>query len=217
MFGSKKHENNVTNVKVEKLSGQREIPGLVQKYLINERKLDPDLVPLLKSTIRHSQSHDNVEKAFDIRIFDDADAAANKVQVKDYTTFEAHPGLVIYEGWFDDTTKQIELIEKKKIAQNITLFSLDEIQQKIEGLTEPGSTAFFYMARGPANGGPLGRGAAVVELTPQIQGKKSKKYTVYGANVVDMQPVGKGDKIFDSDKAKDIAKWIKEAHHKRMY
>jgi len=215
MFGSKKTENNASNVKVEKLPGPRDIPGLIQKYLINERKMDPDLVPILKSTIRHKQ--DSGQKAFYIRIFDDSDAAAHKVQVKDYNTFENYPDLVIYDGWFDDATKQIELVEKKKITQGTTLFSQDEILQKIEGLTEPGSTVFFYMARGPGNGGPLGRGAAVVELNHQIQGKKTKKYTIYGANVIDMKPVGKGDKVFDSDKAKDIAKWIKEAHHKRMY
>jgi hypothetical protein len=215
MFGNKKFENNATNVTVEKLPGPREIPGLVQKNLIDDKKLDPDLVQLLKSTIRQRQHSE--QKVFDIRIFDDADAAARKVQVKDYTTFEIHPDLVAYDGWFNETTKQVELTEKKKITQDVPLFSQEEIQQKIEGLSEPGSTVFFYMARGPSNGGPLGRGAAVVELTPQLQGKKSKKYTVYCANVVDMKPVGNGEKIFASDKAKDIAKWIKDAHHKRLY
>ena len=36
-------------------------------------------------------------------------------------------------------------------------------------------------------------------------------------DVADMQPVGKGDKMFDSDKLKDIVRWVKNAHHKRMY
>jgi len=44
-----------------------------------------------------------------------------------------------------------------------------------------------------------------------------KKYTVYTADVVASQPVNKGSKIFDSDKAKDVAMWIKNAHHERMY
>ena len=57
----------------------------------------------------------------------------------------------------------------------------------------------------------------MVELTPQVPEKKRKKYMVYAADVIDMKPVGKGEKLFDSDKAKDIAKWIKEAHHKRLY
>ncbi len=34
---------------------------------------------------------------------------------------------------------------------------------------------FFYQARGPAVGGPLGRGAAIVEINPNSSGKKEKK------------------------------------------
>lgn len=60
-------------------------------------------------------------------------------------------------------------------------------------------------------------GAAVIELNPNYPGKKQKKYIVYPADVIDMQPVGKGQKLFDSDKPKNIARWIKDAHHKRMY
>jgi hypothetical protein len=73
------------------------------------------------------------------------------------------------------------------------------------------------MARGVKSGGPLGMGAAVVELNPNYPGKKQKKYIVYTADVLDMQPVGQGDKVFEIDKPKNIARWVKEAHHKRMY
>ena len=210
MFGNKKTEDK----KVEKLAGPREIPGLVQNYLSKELKLDIELVRLLKSTVRRRQDDTRVS---DIRIFDDADAAAYKVQVKDYNTFDEHPELVIWEGWFDEGTKKVELKEKKKFVQDVPLYSVDEIQKKIDDLTEQGSSAFFYMARGPATGGPLGRGSTVVELTPQVPGKKQKKYMIYAADVIDMKPADKGEKLFDSDKSKDIAKWIKEAHHKRLY
>ncbi len=212
MFGNNKQENNVH---AEKLPGPREIPGLVQNYLIKERKMDEDLARLLKSAVRRKNG--NGQKTFDIRIFDDSDAAARKVQVKDYNTFEDNPDLIAYDGWFDEATKQVELTEKKKVAMDTPILSQEEIQQKIDGLTESGSTVFFFMARGPSNGGPLGRGAAVIELTPEIPGKKVKKYSIYCADVVDNKPVDKGNELFDSDKSKDIAKWIKEAHHKRLY
>lgn len=213
MFGGKK-SGGEGNVKIEKLPGPREIPGLVQSHLIAEKKLDPDMARIFKAVVRKRQ---NGQKAFDIRIFDDSDAVATKIQVKDYTTLDQHPNLILYEGWFDEVAKQVTLEEKKKFSQEATIFSQDEIQQKIEALGEPGSTVLFYMARGPSNGGPLGRGAAVVELAPQVPDKKQKKYRIYTADVVDMKPVGKGDKLFDSDKAKEIAKWIKDAHHKRLY
>ena len=98
--------------------------------------------------------------------------------------------------------------------QDVIIYTQDEIQKKIEGLAEPGSTVFFYLAEGPAGGGPLGRGAVVVELNPNYPGKKQKKYIIYGAYVDGEQPRGKGSKIYDSDKPRDIANWIKQRHYK---
>jgi hypothetical protein len=198
----------------EKLRGPQAIPGLVQKHLVAESKMTPDLVQLLKAVVRKSPKG---EKTFDIRVFDESEALAKKVQVKDYTTLDEHPDLIIYEGWFNETLTQVELQEKKKVNWDTTIFTEAEIRQKIETLTEPGSTVFFYMARGGKHGGPLGMGAAIIELNPNYPGKKQRKYNVYTADVVDVQPVGKGEKLFDSDKPKDIARWVTDSHHKRMY
>jgi hypothetical protein len=196
-----------------RLSGPKEIPGSVQNYLVAERKMDPDLVKLLKAVERKSTTG----ATFNIRVFDNSEAIAKNVQVKDYTSLDESPDLIIYEGWFDEGVKQVKLEEKKKVNWDTPIFTQAEIQQKIEALKEPGSMVFFYMARGIKSGGPLGKGAGVVELNPNYPGKKQKKYIVYTANVTDMQPVGKGDKLFESDKPKYIARWVKEAHHKRLY
>ena len=196
-----------------KLSGPKEIPGPVQNYLVAERKMDPDLVKLLKAVERKSATG----ATFNVRVFDNSEAIAKKVQVKDYTSLDECPDLIIYEGWFDEGAKQVKLEEKKKVNFDTPIFTQAEIQQKIEALKEPGNTVFFYLARGGKNGGPLGMGAAVIELNPNYPGKKQRKYIAYTADVIDMQPVGTGDKIFDSDKPKDVARWVKEAHHKRMY
>ena len=198
----------------EKRRKPQAIPGLVQKYLVAEWKLSPDLALLLKAVVRKSATR---ETAFDIRVFDESEALAKKVQVNDYTTLDEHPVLILYEGWFNEPSKQVELQEKKKVNWDTPIFTEAEIRQKIEALSQPGSVDFFYMARGGTHGGPLGMGAAVIELNPNYPGKKQKKYNVYTADVVDMQPVGKGQKLFDSNKPKDIARWIEDAHHKRMY
>jgi hypothetical protein len=195
------------------LSGPNIIPGPVQTYLVAERKWDPDLVKLLQAVVRKSATG----ATFNIRVFDNSEAIARKVEVKDYTSLDESPDLIIYEGWFDERAKQVKLEEKKKVNWDTPIFTKAEIQQKIEALKEPGSTVFFYMARAIKSGGPLGKGAAVVELNPNYPDKKQKKYIVYSANVIDMQPVGTGEKIFDSDKPKNIARWIKDSHHKRMY
>jgi len=100
------------------------------------------------------------------------------------------------------------------VSNDVTIFTKEEIQKKIEGLSEPGSSVFFYLTGSPSSGGPLGRGAALVELNPNYPGKKQKKYILSTANVEGMEPVGKGQKFLESDKAKDIARWISERHHK---
>jgi len=198
----------------EKLSGPREIPAVVHDYLVTEKKMGADLVKLLKAVLRKST---NGERGFNIRVFDDSEALAKEVQVKDYTSLDERPDLTLYEGWFDEGAKQVKLEEKKSVNWDTPIFTQSEIQQIIEALKEPGDMAFFYMGRGSSHGGPLGMGAAVIELNPSYPGKKQKKYIAYRTNVIDMQPVGKGRKVFDSDKPKDIAHWVKDGHHKRIY
>jgi hypothetical protein len=199
--------------KVEKLPGPRKIPGVVEKHLVNEYKMDAGLVQLLKAVVR---KRPQAEGAFDCRIFDGSEAEAGEVGIADYNSLNEHPELILYEGWFNEDAKQVEMAERKKISFDVPLFTEAEIRQRIEGLSEPGKTVFFYQNAGPARGGPLGMGAAVVELSPSYP-KKGKKYVIYTTNVVGMEPVGNKNKLFDSDKSKDIAKWVKEAHNKRLY
>ena len=212
MFWGKKSVKE--EAKEEKLPGPQAIPGLVQKHLVAERKMDPALVQLLKAVVLKSATQ---ETGLNIRVFDDSEALAKKVQVKDYTSLDERPDLIIYDGWFDEGSKQVKLEEKNRVNLDTTIFNEAEILQKIEALKEPGSTVFFYIANGSAHGGPLGMGAAVIELNPNYPGKKQKKYNVYTTDVVDMQPVDKGQKAFDMDKAKDVASWVKSAHRKRVY
>jgi hypothetical protein len=203
-----------TSAKEEvKLSGPRDIPGPVQTYLVAERKLDPDLVKLLNA-VEHKSA---TGTTFNIRVFDNSEAIAKKVQVKDYTSLDECPDLIIYEGWFDEGTKQVKVEEKNKVNWNTPIFTQEEIMHKIEALKEPGATVFFYMGRGSSHGGPLGMGAAVIELNPSYPAKKQKKYNAYRTDVINMQPVDKGRKVFDSDKPKEIARWVKDGHHKRIY
>jgi hypothetical protein len=198
----------------EKLPKPQAVPGPVQKSLVADWKLSADLAALFKAVVRRSAIGGAV---VDIRIFDDDETLARKIKVNDYTSLDEHPELTLYEGWFDESSKKVELHEKKKVNWDVPFFTEAEIQQKIEALSEPGSSVFFYQARGPGHGGPLGMGAAVIELNPGFADKKGKKYYVYSTDVIDMQPANRGQKLFDSNKPKDIAKWVKESLHKRIY
>jgi len=210
MFWGKKSEKG----EEKRVLGPKEIPGLVQNYLVAERKMDAGLVKLLKSVVDKSATEG---KGYNIRIFDESEALAKKIQVKDYTSLDEHPDLIIYEGWLDEGEKQVKLEEKKVMSFDTPIFTEDEIRQKIEALVEPGSSVFFYVDHGSAYGGPLGKGATVIELNPNYPGKKQKKYNVYVADVIDMQPADKGNKLFDVNEPKRVASWVKRNHNKRLY
>jgi hypothetical protein len=135
MFWGKKSEKEEG-----KLSGPKEIRGPVQSYLVAEKKMDPALVKLLKAVERK----DTTGARFNIRVFDDSEAIARKVQVKDYTSLDEYPDLILYEGWFDEEAKQVNLEEKKKVNWDTPIFTQAEIQEKIEALKKPGNTVFFY-------------------------------------------------------------------------
>ncbi len=211
MFWNKRSEKEAA--KEERLRGPQAIPGLVQQHLIAEKNMDAVLVQLLKDVVLKNATQENGWK---IRIFDDSEAQAKKVEVKNYTSLDEHPDLIIYEGWFDERSKQVKLEEKNRAKLETTIFTEGEILQRIEALKEAGSTVFFYQAAGTAHGGPLGMGAIVIELNPEYPGKKQKKYNVYWADVVDLQPVRIREK-FGMEKAKDLASWVKNGHHKRTY
>ncbi len=195
--------------KAEKLPGPRPIPELVGKYLINEMHKDSDWVWRLMAVTRSRAG----EKAQDIRVFAGHEAAAKNIKIKDYTSLDKSPELLLYEGWFDKDAKKVALVEKRVIPK-VDILTEAQIRQKIEEMTEPGSKVFFFLSASPASGGPLGRGAAVVELNPKYPGKGQKKYVLSAVSVEGTEPTAKGFKMFDSDKPKDIARWIKERHQK---
>ena len=96
--------------KVEKLPGPQDIPELVGRHLVVAKKKDPDWVWHLKTVVRQSPKG---KKAFDVRVFDQAQVAQKKVKIKDWTTFDEHPDLILYEGWFDKKSMKVQLEEKK--------------------------------------------------------------------------------------------------------
>ncbi len=108
MFWRKKTEASKT--KVNKLQGPKLIPDIVGGHLVTDFKQDPDVVWKLRAVMRRrGESKD----AFDVRVFDDIEAATKKIKIEDYDSFDAHPELILYEGWFDKAAIQVQLEVKK--------------------------------------------------------------------------------------------------------
>lgn len=89
-------ENSAT-VKVEKLDKPRGIPDAVGRYMVVNLAKHPDWVWDLKCAMRErTERH-----TFDIRVFDARAASSNGIAVRDYTSLDSHPELILCEGIFD--------------------------------------------------------------------------------------------------------------------
>jgi len=196
--------------KVEKLPGPKPIPGILQNHLIKHMGKEPNWVRQLSAVMRPRSGR---EKVSDVRIFAEYEANTSNIRVKDYTTLAQNPKLIFFEGWIDNKTKKVELEEKRTIPK-VTIYTEKEIQQQIGALSEPGSQVFFYLNASPASGGPLGRGAALVELNPKYPAKGQKKYTLTAVYVDEMELTSRGIRMLDSNEPKHVARWIKERHYR---
>ena len=96
--------------KVKKLPGPKYMPDIEGGHLVTDYKQNPDYIWKLKAVVRPRQESKN---AFDCRVFDDVEAATKSIKIENYTSLDEHPELILFEGWFDNESRQLHL-EKKK-------------------------------------------------------------------------------------------------------
>lgn len=109
MFWKRKAEAGETGkVEQKKLPGPKTIPELIGRYLVTELAQNPDWVWNLKSVL----SPRNLKDSFDFRIFDINQTSQAKLSVKNYTSLDTHPGLVLYQGWFDMKSCEVHMEQK---------------------------------------------------------------------------------------------------------
>ena len=108
MFREKRRAEEPSKSKVEELPGPKGIPALVGRYLIRQMKKDPDWVWKLKGVVRPRLEG---KHAFDFRVFDEAQAVAKKVTIKDYDSLNEHPDLILYQGRFDKKSGEVQIEE----------------------------------------------------------------------------------------------------------
>ena len=86
-----------------KLPGPKGIPELVGRHMVVEEKKDPDWVWALMGVVRPAGK----KKAFYCRVFNEAQASQARVKVKDWTSLDSHPDLILCEGYFDKETMAV--------------------------------------------------------------------------------------------------------------
>ncbi len=99
MFWKKKESKEIG----EKLPGPRDIPELVGRFLVVQKKKDPDWVWRLKGVILPTEK----KKAFFCRVFDEGQVTRAGLKIKDWNSLNDHPELIIWEGYFDRETNEV--------------------------------------------------------------------------------------------------------------
>ena len=92
-----------------KLSGRKDIYSSVGRYLVVTMHKDPDWVWKLKEVSRPRQDR---RGAFDVRVFDQSVTRERGVEVRNYLSLDAHPDLILFEGWYDKKGGIVELAER---------------------------------------------------------------------------------------------------------
>lgn len=108
-FWKKKSETDeLPKAKVEKMAKPQSIPESVGRAIVVDLGKDPNWVWQLKTVVR-AQAEKN---HFDIRVFDEGQVTLRGVIVKDYTTFDEYPDLVLFEGWYDKKNHIAKIVDK---------------------------------------------------------------------------------------------------------
>ncbi len=100
----------------QKLPGPKRIPDVAGKYLVVDEKKDPDWVWTLNAVILPTQK----KKAFYCRVFDGGQAIRAGVKVKDWTSLDDHPDLILWEGYFDmetDTARREKFVKRSNSSE----------------------------------------------------------------------------------------------------
>jgi hypothetical protein len=108
-WGNKQKGDGQSGAKPERLARPQSIPEQVGRQLVVKLGKNPDWVWNLRAVIRKRQGE---ERVYDFRVFEDAKAAAKKIMIRNYTSLDTHPDLILFDGWFDKKSWETHIEEK---------------------------------------------------------------------------------------------------------
>jgi len=96
-----------------KMYGPKELPEVIGIYLVTHEKSDPDWTWSLKCLLRR---HLDKKSSYDFRIFNPVQSVIETIYIKDYTSLDNHPELILFQGSFDKKTYKVELKKKDSVS-----------------------------------------------------------------------------------------------------
>jgi hypothetical protein len=89
-----------------KMPGPKELPEAIGIYLVTHEKSDPDWTWSLKCVLRR---HPDKKSSYDFRVFNPIQREIEAICIKNYTSLDNHPELILFQGSFDKGTYKVEL------------------------------------------------------------------------------------------------------------
>jgi hypothetical protein len=105
-FWKKESANATAGANGPKLAKPKELPEPVGRKMVTAMKLDPDLVWSLKYVSRPLGDRRN---ASEFRIFNPETAHQRGIAVKNWTTLDDLPDLILYSGCYDKSANSIDI------------------------------------------------------------------------------------------------------------
>ena len=81
------------------LPGPKELPTPVGRDIVTKLGGSPEKI--WDDFRAVSRPREGYEDTFEVRVFNKAQAASQKITVEDYNSLNEHPELILYEGWYN--------------------------------------------------------------------------------------------------------------------
>jgi len=98
-------QNGGDAAKTSRSARPKDLPEVVGRKMVVSMKMDPDEVWALKCVSRPLEGR---KKAYEFRIFNPNKAVNAGVAVKDWSSLEDRPDLILYSGCHDKETGSVE-------------------------------------------------------------------------------------------------------------
>ena len=91
-----------------RLPKPKDLPQELGRHLVVAAGHEPDWVWALKCVFMPRDGQ-KPKGLCDLRIFHPEEVAREGVSVRDYASLDAHPQLILFEGWMDQTSRQFQI------------------------------------------------------------------------------------------------------------
>ena len=90
----------------KKLPRPKDLPYEVGRHLVVVDGFSPDWVWQLRSALKPRENQKNI---VDFRLFSPETAVKSNIHIRDYTSLDQHPELVIFAGWYEKETRKVQV------------------------------------------------------------------------------------------------------------